>query len=218
MSGAGSAAGSLVDEAVAVQDANLAAAQTAIDEAMQLAELGAYTDATNLLNQAAAGLTLNTSTAGMLEDLQDAKAEVIYIEATALAGTGDAKGAEQVLLDYLAAGGDSSRARQLADQLDATIRDPYALDINKISPDYVAASAVVRDLLTKGVRNFSMVIMTEQLRRSKRSRRAMPTTRRQSSSPGALLRHSVISTAQISTRPGADADRGGPILGAPEGL
>ena len=72
------AAQSLVDRAASVQEANLDAAGAAIDEAMQLAELGAYSDAINLLNQAAGGLPLNTSTAGMLEDLQDAKASSVF--------------------------------------------------------------------------------------------------------------------------------------------
>ncbi|MEZ7843027.1 MAG: hypothetical protein QMB33_02955, partial [Opitutales bacterium] len=57
-----SAADSLVAAATADQDAKIAAAKNALDEAEQLAELGAYTDAAGLLNAASASLTLNTST------------------------------------------------------------------------------------------------------------------------------------------------------------
>ena len=68
------AADSIVAAAAADQDAKIAAAENAIDEADQLAELGAYADAAGLLNAASASLTLNTSTADVLDDLEDAKA------------------------------------------------------------------------------------------------------------------------------------------------
>ena len=152
--GAEEVAESLVEAAASAQETNIDAAQTAIDEAMQLADLGAYADANNLLNQASASLTLNTSTAETMADLQTAKADVIYIEASAIAAAGDTKAAEKLLVDYLAAGGDAGQARELAAELDQSIRDPYAVDINAVSPEYVKASATVRDLLTKGRAQF----------------------------------------------------------------
>ena len=88
---------SIVAAAAADQDAKLAAAENAIDEAYKLAELGAYADATNLLNAAAASLTLNTSTADVLDDIDAAKADVVLTEAKALAAAGDAKAAEALL-------------------------------------------------------------------------------------------------------------------------
>jgi general secretion pathway protein D len=141
---------SMVAAAAADQDAKLVAAENAIDEADKLAELGAYTDATNLLNAAAASLTLNTSTADVLDDIDAAKADVVLTEAKALAATGDAKAAEALLEEYRAAGGHSKAANALAARLDKQISNPYELAIQDISPDYVAQSKIVRDLLTRG--------------------------------------------------------------------
>ena len=145
-----SAADSLVAAATADQNAKIAAAKNAIDEAEQLAELGAYTDAAGLLNAASASLTLNTSTADVLDDLDDAKAAIVLTEAKALAASGDAKGAEALLEDYRAAGGNSKAAKSLATDLDRQISNPYDLSIQDISPEYVAQSKIVRDLLTRG--------------------------------------------------------------------
>ncbi|MDB2681184.1 type II and III secretion system protein [Opitutales bacterium] len=141
---------SIVAAAAADQDAKLAAAENAIDEADKLAELGAYTDATNLLNAAAASLTLNTSTADVLDDIDAAKADVVLTEAKALAAAGDAKAAEALLEEYRAAGGRSKAANALAASLDKQISNPYELAIQDISPEYVAQSKIVRDLLTRG--------------------------------------------------------------------
>ena len=141
---------SMVAAAAADQDAKLVAAENAIDEADKLAELGAYTDATNLLNAAAASLTLNTSTADVLDDIDAAKADVVLTEAKALAAAGDAKAAEALLEEYRAAGGSSKAANALAASLDKQISNPYELAIQDISPDYVAQSKIVRDLLTRG--------------------------------------------------------------------
>lgn len=141
---------SIVAAAAADQDAKLVAAENAIDEADKLAELGAYSDATNLLNAAAASLTLNTSTADVLDDIDAAKADVVLTEAKALAAAGDAKAAEVLLEEYRAAGGRSKAANALAASLDKQISNPYELAIQDISPDYVAQSKIVRDLLTRG--------------------------------------------------------------------
>ncbi len=134
----------------ATQDAKLAAAQNAIVESAKLAELGAYTDASNLLNSASASLTLNTATASTLKSLEEAKADVVLAEAKALADAGDLKGAEKLVEDYRAAGGSSRAANSLATHLDDEISNPYDLDIKEISPEYVAQSKVIRDLLTRG--------------------------------------------------------------------
>jgi general secretion pathway protein D len=145
-----SVADSIVALAAADQDAKIAAAENAIDEAEQLAELGAYADAAGLLNAASASLTLNTSTADVLDDLEDAKAAIVLTEAKALAASGDAKGAEVLLEDYRAAGGNSKAADSLATDLDRQISNPYNLSIKDVSPEYVAQSKIVRDLLTRG--------------------------------------------------------------------
>ncbi|MEN8861684.1 MAG: type II secretory pathway, component PulD [Lentimonas sp.] len=137
-------------EVAATQDAKLAAAKNAIGEANKLAKLGAYTDASNLLNAASASLMLNTATASTLDALEAAKTEVVLEEAKALADAGDFIGAEQLVEDYRANGGNSSKARRLANKLDSEITDPYALDINAVSPEYVAQSKIIRDLLTRG--------------------------------------------------------------------
>jgi len=145
-----SAADSIVAAAAADQDAKIAAAKNAIDEAEQLAELGAYTDAAGLLNAASGSLTLNTATADVLEDLEDAMAAILLTEAKALAATGDAKGAEALLEEYRAAGGRARAAKSLAADLDEQISNPYDLSILGISPEYVAQNKIIRDLLTTG--------------------------------------------------------------------
>jgi general secretion pathway protein D len=134
----------------ATQDAKLAAAKNAIEESKKLAELGAYTDATNLLNAASASLTLNTATAETLDRLDNAKSEVVLEEARAIADAGDPKAAELMIQEYRSAGGRSRQADALANQLDAQISNPYDLDINEVSPGYVTQTKVVRDLLTRG--------------------------------------------------------------------
>lgn len=147
-------ADAIVAAAAADQDAKIEAAENAIDEADQLAELGAYADATALLNAASASLTLNTATADTLEALEEAKAEVVLAEAKALAESGDLKAAEERVEDYQAAGGESGSARSLARSLNNQISDPYKLDIKDISPEYVAQNKIIRDLLTRGRAQF----------------------------------------------------------------
>ena len=145
-------ADAVVAEAAADQDAKIAAAKDAIADARQLAKLGAYSDASNLLNAASASLTLNIATAGTIEAVEAAKAEIVLVEAKALAKSGDAKGAEALVDQYRSAGvgGDSAAASRLSRQLDKQISDPYGLDINEISPEYVAQAKIIRDLLTRG--------------------------------------------------------------------
>jgi general secretion pathway protein D len=143
-------ADAVVAEAVADQSAKIAVAKDAIADAQKLAKLGAYSDALNLLNAASASLTLNTATAGKLEDLELAKTKILLQEARALADSGDPKAAEAKIDEYLAAGGNSYSARKLALELDEQISDPYNLEINEISPEYVAQIKFVRDLLTRG--------------------------------------------------------------------
>ena len=145
---------SLAAAVAADQEAKVAAAENAIDEANQLAELGAYEDAAALLSRASGSLTLNTATAGTLEAIAAAEAAIILTEAEALAESGDDRGAELLIEDYLAAGGDAATARQLARSLDAKISNPYALDIKDVSPEYVDQSKIIRDLLTRGRAQF----------------------------------------------------------------
>ncbi|MGZ0707980.1 type II secretory pathway, component PulD [Coraliomargarita sp. W4R53] len=143
-------ADAIVAAASADQDTRIAAAKNAIGEAEQLAELGAYADATTLLNAAHASLALNTATASTIEALDDAKAQVVLEQAKALADAGEPKAAEARIEEYRAAGGDSAASRRLANKLDDQITNPYDLDIKEISPEYVAQSKVIRDLLTRG--------------------------------------------------------------------
>jgi general secretion pathway protein D len=143
-------ADAVVAEAVADQNAKIAAAQGAIADAQKLARLGAYSDALNLLNAASASLTLNTSTADKLEALKQAKAKILLMEARAIADAGNSKAAEDKIEEYISAGGNSVMSRRLSRELDGKISDPYELDINEISSDYVAQSKIIRDLLARG--------------------------------------------------------------------
>jgi general secretion pathway protein D len=143
-------ADSIVADVAADQAAKITAAKDAIADARQLAKLGAYSDASNLLNAASASLTLNTATAGKLKDLEWAKAKILLEEASALADAGNSKAAEAKIDEYRAAGGNSYWARKLARELDEQISDPYNLDINELSPEYVEQSRIIRDLIARG--------------------------------------------------------------------
>ena len=139
-----------VAEAVADQNAKIASAQDAIADAQKLAKLGAYSDAFNLLNAASASLTRNTATAGKLEALKQTKAKILLREARAIADAGDSKAAEAKIEEYRSAGGNTVLSRRLARELDNKISNPYELDINEISSEYVAQSKIIRDLLARG--------------------------------------------------------------------
>lgn len=145
-----SGADAVVAEAAATQKEQIAAAKDAIKESKQLADLGAYDEAATLLDGASSNLTLNTGTASTIDALEQAKAEIVLTQAEAMAEAGDPKGAETMIEEYLAAGGDSRAARRLAKQVDSQISDPYQLDINEINPDFVAQSKFIRDLMTRG--------------------------------------------------------------------
>ena len=147
-------ADSVVAEAAADQASKIAATKVAIADARQLAKLGAYSDAANLLNTASASLTLNTATAGKLQDLELAKAEILLEEARALSNAGNFAAAEDKIDEYRAAGGNSLSARNLAIELDKQISDPYNQDINKISPEYVEDAKEIRGELARGRAQF----------------------------------------------------------------
>ena len=141
---------SIAAAAVADQNKKIAAAENALEEAKMLADLGAYANARGLLDAASASLTLNTSTAKLLESLETAKTETILMEAQAQVDVGNVEGARLLLEDYTAAGGQSGAAKTLTQRLDRDADNPYALDIEEISPDYVAQNKIILELLTRG--------------------------------------------------------------------
>lgn len=144
----------VIQAAATEQAERIQAAETAIGEAKQLAELGAYADARSLLDSAAASLTLNTATAGTLDRIEKAKADVILTEAKTVAAAGDPKQAEALVEEYRDAGGRPRAANALARSLDRDITDPYDLDIDDVSPEYTEQGEVIRDLLTRGRAQF----------------------------------------------------------------
>jgi general secretion pathway protein D len=151
VNGQASAADAALAEASADQDAKIAGAENAIVDAQKLTKLGAYGEASNLLKVASSNLTLNTATSDTIEAIEAAKTQIVIAEAKALADSGDAKGAKVMVEQYRAAGGDVGGAsRRLASQLDNLVTDPYKLNINDISPKYVAQGKIIRDLLTRG--------------------------------------------------------------------
>ena len=146
----GLAADAIVAATALDQSAKIAAAENAIDEALKLAELGVYPEANELLTAAHSSLTLNTSTATVLKEIEKAQTEVILIEARALIAAGDVTQAEALLETYRSAGGDPRAADSIAAAVDAQILNPYELAIEEVSPEYVAQSKLIRDLLTRG--------------------------------------------------------------------
>jgi len=144
------AADAVVAEAAADQDAKITDAKDAIAAAQKLAELGAYSDASNLLNAARASLALNIATADTIEAVEAAKVQIVLEEASAIADAGNPRAAEAKIEEYRAAGGNSYLSRKLARELEEQISDPYELDINMISSDYAAQGKIIRDLLARG--------------------------------------------------------------------
>ncbi|MEC8614713.1 MAG: type II secretory pathway, component PulD [Verrucomicrobiota bacterium] len=144
------AADAVLFEAAADQNAKITAAKDAIADAKKLAKLGAYSDALNLLNSVSAGLTLNTATSRILEDLEQVKYQILLEEARASIDADDSKTAETKIDEFRTAGGSSYEARKLAKVLDEQISNPYNLPINEISPEYVVQSRTIRDLLARG--------------------------------------------------------------------
>ncbi len=148
--GSMSTADAMVAVVSAEQDAKISAAENAIEEAEKLAELGAYSDAAKVLDSASTSLTLNMATADVISEIEEAKAEVVLAEAEAMAAAGDPRGAEVLMESYYNSGGRSKDARELSNNLSAQIADPYELSIAEISPQYVAQTKVIRDLLARG--------------------------------------------------------------------
>lgn len=144
----------VIEAASSEQEQRIQAAKNAIGEARQLAELGAFNEANNLLDSAAASLTLNTFTEDTIEDIEKAEADLILMEAKQLAEAGNLKGAEAMVEDYRAAGGNENLANSLARSLDKKISDPYAVDPREVSADYVSQNKTIRDLLTQGRAQF----------------------------------------------------------------
>ena len=145
---------SLIASLEAEQDAKIDAAETAIEEAEKLAELGAYAEANATLSASAATLSLNAGTVDIIEELSAAKADVILAEALAQADSGDLKQAEASLEAYATAGGDSREATKLLAKLESSISDPDSLDINVISPEFVKNRKYIRELMARGRRQF----------------------------------------------------------------
>jgi len=139
-------AGSVASE----QAAKIEAAREAIAQAEALAELGSFSEAESLLSSASANLSLTTATADILEELADARAELVYEEALFLADNGELVKAEERLESYIAEGGDSRKAAALARKLDKKLSDPSSLSIGEVSPQYVEEQKTIRELLKRG--------------------------------------------------------------------
>ena len=144
----------MVVAAADAQQEKIEAAEAMIPQAELLADLGEYGEARNLLDSAAAGLSLNTGTDSTLDAIQDARAGIIMTEIVDLTEAGSFKEAENLLPDYIQAGGSEGQAKSMASQLNARISDPYKLDINQVSPEYVAQSKTIRDLVARGRAQF----------------------------------------------------------------
>ena len=144
----------MIASVASAQQEKIDAAQGAIAEAELLAEMGNYDEAESLLDSAAASLTLNTATEPTLSAIEEARADVILTEIEALAEAEQFKDAEALLGDYLAAGGSESTARSTAKKLDKQISDPYQLDLDQISSQYVAQNKIIRDLIARGRAQF----------------------------------------------------------------
>lgn len=149
-----SAADSIVAQAAASQETRIAAAKDAITEAQQLTDLGAYGEANSLLNSASSSLTLSTASAPTLEAIEAAKADVVLTQAEALMEAGNAREAQELLEENDLLSENAKGARKLNREITAQLSDPYAVDISQVSPDYVAQSKIIRDLLTRGRAQF----------------------------------------------------------------
>ena len=144
----------VIAAAINEQNDHIKAAQAKTEEAIALAKLGAFTESTNLLRSAKSSLSLNTSTEATLAAIDKAQDKIALMEIEALRKAGDLKGAEALVEQYRAAGGNARTADSIARSLDKEITNPYDLDINQISPKYVAQTKIIRDLITRGRAQF----------------------------------------------------------------
>lgn len=144
----------LVAAAVNAQQEKIDAAQAAISEAELLADMGAFTEAKSLLDSAGSSLSLNTATESTLAAIEDTRTTITFAEIEALAEKGELKEAEGMLEDFIAAGGNAQKAQSLARRLDSRISDPFELDVNEVSSEYIAQNKIIRDLLARGRAQF----------------------------------------------------------------
>jgi hypothetical protein len=148
------AARTLLTAAAEKQQAQIAAVNSAIADAKMLAKYGAFAKANGLLNDAAAGLPISASTAAIHASIESAKADFILLEAQELAKAGNPTGARELLQEYRDAGGKAREARNLTRAMDREAANPYALDIEEVSPDFIVQNEIIKELLVRGRTQF----------------------------------------------------------------
>lgn len=113
----------------------------------QLAQSGRYDEAYALLESTEAAIPVNTATVRVLDDLQKARANVIFRQSVDASLAGDLQQAQVLASEYYTIVGQNSRE---ARRLRAMLSDPGLVNIQDASADFIARQQKVDQLLLQG--------------------------------------------------------------------
>ena len=125
-----------------------------LKQAKDLASEGRYDSAYDVLDAAINRLPETTGTEATLVKLREERASLFLDQAAELADAGKGAAAAAALQRYDQSTVDKSGLRSRADEVRKMIDNPYAYDIREISPEYVAETRRIEELLIRGRAQF----------------------------------------------------------------
>ncbi len=125
-----------------------------LKRARELASEGRYDSAYEVIDAAINRLPETTGTEETLAKLRKARASMLLDQAAELADAGEGAAAAAALRRYDASTADKSGLRSRADEVRKMVENPYAYDIRDISPEFVAETRRIDDLLVRGRAQF----------------------------------------------------------------
>jgi len=125
-----------------------------LKRARDLASEGRYESAYDVIDAAINRLPETTGTEATLAKLRKARATMLLDQAAELADAGEGAAASDALRRYDASTADKSGLRSRADEVRKMVKNPYAYDIRDISPEFVAETRRIDDLLVRGRAQF----------------------------------------------------------------
>lgn len=138
----------------AAQGATLANARDELRQARRLASADRYDEALALLTAITDRLPATTANKSLLSDVADARRHILLDQATYQLEMGQSNRAAATFALFEADPGDTPALQKKAGSVSRELRNPYAQNIRQISPEFVARTAEVRDLLVRGRAQF----------------------------------------------------------------
>ncbi len=129
------------------QQSMIKQAREAIKAVGLLAQSGRYDEAYALLDETKAAIPVNTATVRILDDLEKARADVIFRQAVDASLAGDLAGAQVLATDYYSIVGQNSRG---ARRLRTMLNNPELVDLEQVSSSFIARQQTVDQLLLQG--------------------------------------------------------------------